>query len=331
MKQKAESRKLDVLLVVQKGRRSLLDRLYEQIGLLTNCDIYEITKDEIANFCRYVYNNSIDFKKYDRIVLFSLRSKALFKQLYFVRSIQNLVIVEYDAWQNYYYNKGNFSRFYNKLPGVRVISSGWQVTQWLCAEGVEAYFVPKGCDTVALQNLHSERDIELAFVGSTKSDDYRDRRAMIEKISERESLLVTQTESGDEYCRLLNRIRFFISIDAGMNEYMIKNFEAMACGCVLCAYNQGEAENRAIGFVDMENVVLYCNVDELQAKLRILRSDPALADRIATSGQIMAERMYSYESIAARIVDALEPPLRPYTQPTRIEILKLILQQFYFF
>ncbi len=34
---------------------------------------------------------------------------------------------------------------------------------------------------------------------------------------------------GEEYCATLNRIRFFVSADVGMGEYMIKSFEAMAC------------------------------------------------------------------------------------------------------
>ena len=66
---------------------------------------------------------------------------------------------------------------------------------------------------------------------------------------------------------MLNRIRFFVSADIGMGEYMIKNFEAMACGCVLLAYDQGELENEALGFIDMHNIVLYRRLDELRDKL----------------------------------------------------------------
>lgn len=105
-----------------------------------------------------------------------------------------------------------------------------------------------------------------------------------------------------------------------------KNFEAMACGCVLCAYDQGEAENRALGFVDMENLVLYRDVDELQAKLRILRADSALADRIAATGQALVEREYTFDRIGARIVEALNPPLRPNPPPGPLERLKLALR-----
>ena len=83
---------------------------------------------------------------------------------------------------------------------------------------------------------------------------------------------------------------------------MIKNFEAMACGCVLLAWDQGEAENEALGFVDMTNLVLYRSIDELRCKLALLRSDPELASRIAAAGRELAVREYSFSRIGQRIV-----------------------------
>ncbi len=60
---------------------------------------------------------------------------------------------------------------------------------------------------------------------------------------------------------------------------MIKNFEAMACGCVLLAFDQGAAENEALGFKDMVNVVFYKDIPQLQQKLSQLRANPQLAGR----------------------------------------------------
>jgi glycosyltransferase involved in cell wall biosynthesis len=92
-----------------------------------------------------------------------------------------------------------------------------------------------------------------------------------------------------------------------MGEYMIKNFEAMACGCVLLAYDQGEEENRALGLVDMHNVVLYDSIPVLQAKLRQLRDDPALAARIADNGRELATSRFSFAQVGRSIVEHMEP------------------------
>jgi hypothetical protein len=49
---------------------------------------------------------------------------------------------------------------------------------------------------------------------------------------------------------------FLDSVDMNMDKYVIKNFEAIPCGCLLFAYDQGTNENRVLCFVDMQNIVL---------------------------------------------------------------------------
>ena len=319
---------MKILLLVHEERRTILDRLYESIAARTDCDLRRLPKSEQANLRRY-FNDNVDVSRYERIVLFDLSFKRMVRQPLFIRSIPNLVTLEFDVWQNYQPTlyRGKFSTHFCRLPAIRVLSSGFQVTKRLLAEGVDATFVPKGCYQDSLRNLGGVRDIELAFIGTTKADGYQGRRAMLEAVKTREpGLKVLLTKSGNEYCEMLNRIRFFISPDMEMGEYMIKNFEAMACGCVLCAFDQGEEENQALGFVDTENLVLFRDVDELMEKLQCLRADSARADRIAAAGQALVEREYFYARIGERIVEALRPPLKPNPVPGRLERLRLALR-----
>jgi glycosyltransferase involved in cell wall biosynthesis len=206
------------------------------------------------------------------------------------------------------------------------LASGWQVTEKLKTKGVDVVFVPKGYDPALLVNRQGERDIELGFVGSIENDAYFQRKVMLETIRARLPLVVTRTKSGEEYAAMLNRIRFFVSADVGMGEYMIKNFEAMACGCVLCAWDQGEAENCALGFCDMENLVLYRDVDELTEKIAWLRAMPERMKAIAAAGQALVEREYRFDRIGGRIVAALALPLRPNPPPSFLEHLRLRLR-----
>ena len=78
----------------------------------------------------------------------------------------------------------------------------------------------------------------------------------------------------------------------------------------IAGWDQGEAENEALGFVDMTNLVLYRSIDELRCKLALLRSDPELASRIAAAEGELAVREYSFSRIGQRIVRALDKPLR---------------------
>lgn len=316
---------MKVLFLVQGEQRAILDRLYDGVAHNCECDIRWLSREEQANLRRY-FRKHVDVARYDRI-LFFLRFKQEIRQVAFIRSLPNLVILEHDAYQNYIPCKytGKFSAHYQRLPWARVISSGFMVSERLRREGFDAVFVPKGYDQTLLRDLGRERDIELAFVGSTKSGAYSERKALLDELGRLESLVVTRTKSGEEYRETLNRIRFFVSADVGMGEYMIKNFEAMACGCVLLAYDQGDEENKALGFVDMKNLVLYRSVDELRGKLARLRSEPELAARIATEGRILAEREYSFARIGQRIAEALQAPLRPHPPLGWLDRLRLAL------
>jgi glycosyltransferase involved in cell wall biosynthesis len=316
---------MKVLFLVQKEQRAILDRLYDGIAAHCQCDLRWLDSAEQRNLKQY-FKQHVDVSQYDRI-LFFLRFKQEIRQVAFIRSVPNLVILEHDAYQNYIPCKytGKFSAHYRQLPWVRVISSGFMVSERLRAEGFDACFVPKGYDQALLTPQTRERDIELAFVGSTKSVAYSGRKQMLDAIGQVEPLLVTRTNSGQEYGDTLNRIRFFVSADVGMGEYMIKNFEAMACGCVLFTFDQGEAENRALGFVDMRTVVLYDSVETLQAKLAQLRREPALAERIALAGQALVLGEYGFDRIGERIVQAMQPALRPHPPLTVWQRLRLAL------
>lgn len=301
---------MKVLFLVQKKQRIILDRLYESIEANCDCDIRWLTSDQQANLKRY-FKEQVDTSQYDRI-LFFLRFKKEIRQVGFIRTVPNLVILEHDAWQNYAVGKyhGKFSQHYRHLPWARVLVSGYSIAKKLQAEGVDAVFVPKGYDEQLLTNKGLPRDIELGFVGSIKSEAYSLRKQTLEAVAKAENLVITRTKSGEEYVNTLNRIKFFVSADVGFGEYMIKNFEAMACGCVLIAYDQGTEENQALGFVDMENIVLYRNLEDIQSKLKILRADPAKVEQIAKAGQQLVESRYSYKQLGKTTVEAMQPTLR---------------------
>lgn len=306
---------MKVLLLVQKEQRIILDRLYESIAAHCElCDIRWLTSAEQADLKSY-FQQHVDTSRYDRIVFF-LRFKKEIRQRRFIRTVPNLVILEHDAYQNYIPGKyrGQFSRHYRHLPWARILCSGAEVSRKLQAEGFDAVFVPKGYDHALLRNLGRERTVGLGFVGSTGNKVYGGRKQFLEELGRLEPLEVVRTGSGREYLEKLNDIRFFVSADIGLGEYMIKNFEAMACGCVLFAYDQGEAENRALGFVDLQNIVLYRNIEELRSKLSRLRGEPRLAAAIAEAGQRLVEARYSFAVIGKRISAALEAPLTPRSQ-----------------
>ena len=305
-----------VMLIVMKERKAPLDGLYDSIAAhVEHCDIFRLTdgeQDDLPNFFR-----RNDPSRYDRVVVFS-RIKRLAHQTKALRWIRGLVFLEYDAWQNYMAeskNHGLFSRLYLATPNCRVISSGLGVSARLRSEGIDARFVPKGFDERLFTDQRRPRSVFAAFVGSIKHQSYAARRRTLEGIRAGFPLDVMQTESGQPYIDALNDIRIFVSADSGMSEYMLKNFEAMACGCVLLAEDQGDAENQALGFIDMENVVLYRSPEEAIEKLKQLQTQPELCDRLARSGSRLAWERFTFSRLGEQIAREIQAPAGKWQPP----------------
>lgn len=309
---------MKVLFLVQDEQRVLLDELYASVARHCDCDLRRLSPDEQKNLRGY-FRTQVTASHYDRILLI-LRSKKVMRQTRFLRTLPNLVFLEHDAWQNYIPGnkyQGRFSQLYHKLPWARIISSGFDISERLQKEGFDCRFVAKGYDQTLIHDVGRDRDIEYGFIGSTKNSIYTERKAFLEQLERDNDLKIMQTASGNDYVKALNRIRFFISADINFGEYMIKNFEAMAAGCILCAWNQGETENHALGFKDMEHLVLYRSIAELLEKLERLKQEPQLAERIRAAGKLLVTEQYTFAQLGQRIVEALEPPLHAPTSSKR--------------
>ncbi|HEX4551460.1 glycosyltransferase [Pseudomonas sp.] len=307
---------MKVMLLVMDEQRVILDRLYEIVQ--QNCDecvVYRLSKQQQMNLGPFLA--SVEYQTFDRVVIFT-RVKRVARQLRVLKCIPGLIFLEHDAYQNYMPEskyRGAYSRLYKRLPACRALVSGAVVARKMKAEGIDTVFVSKGYDEQMLRNTGTERDIALGFLGSLKSTEYALRKALLESLSRRTGMLVTRTNSGTEYLETLNRIRIFVSADIGMNEFMIKNYEAMACGCVLLAWSQGE-EDRLLGFEDMHNTVFYRSEDEAVEKIRLLQSDPQLADRIARNGQAFAESRYSFARVGQTLASEIQREMRPWQPPS---------------
>ncbi|MHC8356134.1 glycosyltransferase [Pseudomonas sp. LB3P81] len=307
---------MKVMLLVMDEQRVILDRLYEIVQRSCDeCVVYRLSKKQQIKLGPFLA--SVNYQNFDRVVIFS-RVKRLVPQLRVLKCIPGLVFLEHDAYQNYMPESKYlrvYSRLYSRLPSSRVLVSGAVVARRMQAENIDAVFVSKGYDEQMLHNTGGVRDITVAFLGSLKSTEYAQRRTLLESLSRRTGLLVGRTRSGAEYLEMLNRIKIFVSADIGMNEFMIKNFEAMACGCVLLAWSQGE-EDQLLGFRDMHNTVFYRSEDEAVEKLQLLQSDPLLTARIASNGQAFAESQYSFARVGRALAAEIQREMRPWQPPS---------------
>lgn len=309
---------LKVLVLTSSGRVPDLTAFYRELARYVDLDVRTLDKDCQRNLRGFLRN--VRLSDYDRVLL-DLNFKHIYKQTSFLKRLEGLLIYEEDACQNYLPHSrwhGKFSKFYRLLPNARVIVTGASVARRLRDEGFDATFIPKGYDPELLFDEGGERDIELGFIGRTASKTYSTRKFFLENLAACEPLQMLRTEPGTPYRQTLNRIRFFVSADIGFGEYMAKNFEAMACGCVLLAWRQGE-EELAIGLEEGRHLLLYSSLEELRAHLANLRKNPELADLLSSEGKVLVRNLAAYPTMAKKMSNEI-CLTRPFSlKPTRVK------------
>lgn len=314
-----------VLVLTASPRLPDLSAVYANLSRHVDADVRLLDKAQQRNLKGYLRDVALD--GYQRILL-DLPFKHMYAQAALLSRLCGLLIYEEDACQNYLTTskwRGAFSRFYRRLPAARIVVTGASVGRRLREEGFDVTFIPKGYDPQTLFDEQRERDIELGFIGRTASKDYAGRKALLDSLAACEPLQLLRTEPGADYRHMLNRIRYFVSADVGLGEYMAKNFEAMACGCVLLAWRQGE-EEQAIGLEDGKHLLLYTSLDELREHLLRLRGEPELAAALAAAGKHFAEAHLSHARLAERLAGILGEPWPVAPPPPRCAWLRQLFE-----
>jgi len=315
-----------VLALTAESRLPDFSAVYGALSRHIEIDVRRLNKDQQRNLKEYLRN--VVLGGYERILL-DLPFKNVYRQVSLLAGLRGLLIYEEDACQNYLATSqwcGVFSRFYKRLPGARIVVTGASVARRLRSEGFDVAFIPKGYDPHILFDEQKERDIELGFIGRTASKAYQGRKELLDNLSACEPLQLLRAEPGEHYRHALNRIRYFVSADVGLNEYMAKNFEAMASGCLLLAWRQGE-EEQAIGLEEGRHLLLYSSLNELRQHLADLRANPQRAARIARAGRDFVTCNCSHYSLAIRLAKELEcdwPPFTPLRRGGWLQLLDML-------
>jgi glycosyltransferase involved in cell wall biosynthesis len=292
--------------------------LWEGLRNLADVEVYYFTKEQQKRMGRLL--SQFDFSRYDRVVC-DLLFRYLVGEVRRLARVQGLVIYEEDACQEFILGskwRGRFSDFYRRLPSARVIFTGHQVCEKFKLMGVDAHFLPKGYDSSKLYDTGRSRDIELGFVGRLGSDAYRERKKFLERAVTEHGLQILRTDPGDAYREALNRIRIFVSADIGLGEYMAKNFEAMACGCVLIAYQQGAGEEEALGLEDGRQVLLYRDYAEFSRLLKSVVCEPERLSELARAASTYARQRFDYVEQSRDVMTILIPALTRSAQNSSI-------------
>ena len=258
--------------------------------------------------------SQVDFSAFDR-VLFASGVRRAGSSFLALRDLPALHVFDLDLQQDYmpesnYYRL--FSPLFKKFRKLHLIVTSLASQQHFERLGFSVSWLPKAYDHRLITNRGAERTINYGFVGRTKNRVYMQRNTLLANITERLPLETLRTEdaseSSDDYNQALNQIRYFISADAGFREFHIKNFEAMAAGCVVCAFRTSDDEAAALGFRDMENIVLYNSPSELEAKIALIQDTPGRWQVISDAAARLAQERHQWRQRKNALSDALSCP-----------------------
>lgn len=297
---------MKILFVTREQMTLSVNTVINKLDELCDLTVMRFSGEQIKKIKKNL--KQIDYTPYDCVVL-NLPFRRWHNKSWTVRRFPKLAIYEFDTNRNFlkgdkFYKK--YQRFCKKVKHAKLICSGYYNTSRYKEMGINTSFVSKGYNNKVLKNIHIERDIQLGFIGKIDGNLYAERRKFLEEMHREYGVELLRTESEQEYLNTLNRIKIFVSADIGYNEYMAKNFEAMACGCMLICKKQGHGEEEALGLIDMENVVLYSDIEQAKERIDFLLQNEDLVNAIAKKGQELAENRLTFEQKGEEIFHVLK-------------------------
>jgi glycosyltransferase involved in cell wall biosynthesis len=294
--------KPSLLVISHLNRRPIIDSLFAELSATFSTTIEKIAHRIIDDFDLIIEEFNIN--DYD-LVLVDIPHKYLRRHVKtLLRYQQKIVTYEEDLCQNYMPDSPwhrEFTDFYKQFDGISIIGTGSAVVRRYEKEGGTANFLPKGFDSNIIGQQNVSRDIDLGFIGALSSNVYVSRYNTLRYIDRHSELQCFRTSPGKEYNDSLNRINTFFSADIGIGEYMAKNFEAMAAGCLLVAYRQGDGEEDALGFEDGKNILLYSDRQQALEKIKWAGDNPEQAKAIARAGTEHVNVHFSFDVLSKKM------------------------------
>ena len=165
---------------------------------------------------------------------------------------------------------------------------------------------PFGVDTGFFADRMAIRPGDVLFVGNTKRHDhYPDRVHMVGVMSRvfGDGFHLGRGVNLIAYMDLLNRYKIFVSAGDVSGGFLMKNLEAMACGCLLITQHNACFER--LGFVHGKHLLLWETFRELVDLTRHYLGDYDARTRIAREGRRLVADRHTWNDRVDRLLEKL--------------------------
>ncbi len=302
---------MKVLLLTSEDYTITYSELY--VGLHKRIGSMDTRRLGVERFhLRNYFTDHINLSKYDRIVI-HIEFGALQPQLRFLKQIDNLIFYDTSAYfsrKNKHLDVNHHLSFFKKMPWSRVIVSNYQAMTLFQKEGLDAWCVPKGYNSQRYKDKGLSRRIPLMLVKNTSDAHTLEYQRFENELIKRYPKLQVENDIIEASLSKLSRTLICINADFNRGEYSSKIFQAMISGCLVMSFNQGNEENFFHALKDMENIVLFDDIDSLVTKIGILKKKPKLIEKIAKNGQRLAYEQHQDIYLGNKLADYVLPSLR---------------------
>jgi len=169
------------------------------------------------------------------------------------------------------------------------------------ALGAKTYYFPNAVDTDLIQPIFKANKLHtMGFCGTL----FPEREALIKNIEKNLNINIQKDiwHIGYDMVSAINSYNIHLNktISKDIN-YRV--FETLACKTTLLT---NYTENIDKLFIDMQDLVIYHNMQDLIYKVNLLIKDPRLAQRIAESGYDKVIKNHSYQNRASQFIELVK-------------------------
>ncbi|MCF6409161.1 glycosyltransferase [Pseudalkalibacillus salsuginis] len=159
------------------------------------------------------------------------------------------------------------------------------------------------------------KEINLLMLGSMIEHLYPLRVHLFNTLSKRTDFLYVQhpgyrnlpsnakAMTGENYAKLLNRAKIFLTCDSIYKYPVLKYFESLACGTLLLA--SGSKELQDLGFIDGETFIEINDHDVLE-KVNVNLKNESRRNRIVSKGKRLIQQKHTTEVRAKELIGHIE-------------------------
>jgi len=151
---------------------------------------------------------------------------------------------------------------------------------------------PNCYDNSLIYPKRTNKSIDVGFCGNYGT---QQRKEILDFLSKRINLKQDIFVIGNEMVDIINNYKIHFNLNIA-NDINYRNFETIGCNTILCTNNNDQYKK--LGFIDLENCLIYNSIQEAIEKINFVLNDKNTYEKIQSNGfKLSARHNYKKRSL----------------------------------